>query len=78
MTFETVNLIEAALMHMRTQRGPQCVHDDRRHCTFKYEGVHEDDVEYARSNPLVHAREFNYALVNIKTAMYSTQPAGRG
>jgi hypothetical protein len=71
MTFRTEQLVEAALMRLRTNQEPKCEFDERRHCTFIFEDVTEADVSFATSDALVKARAFNYALVQVKTAMYS-------
>lgn len=73
MNFRTDNLVEAALMFMRTQKEPKCEFDARHHCTFVFEEMTDEDVAYARSDALVKARAFNFNLVQIKTIMYSNK-----
>ena len=73
MMFETDNLVEAALMKMRLRRDPKCNWMVGRPCVFAYDDAQEEDVEFARSNPLVKAREFNHSLQQVKTAMYSSR-----
>jgi len=77
MKFETSELVDAALMFMRTGKEPTCTFDRRRYCCFKWSGVSQADIDFVNGSPEVNARTFNKALVDIKTLMYSQRDGKR-
>lgn len=70
--FSTTSLVEAALMFMRRKEVRPEWADNQ--CTFHFTGCTGEDVAFARNaKSTVVARDFNYALVQVKKRMYETK-----
>lgn len=69
--FRTDSLVEAALLFMRTSV-VRCVWVDHK-CQFVFDATEEDIAFACNAHATVKAREFNFALRSVKTAMYASK-----